>query len=104
MVTGWAAMKGEAKMRFRIRDVKSDDADSIVAILNPIIETGKFSAFDTPFTIEAERQYINAFPARGVFLVAISEEERIVGFQSMSLLLPIRTHSTMSESLGHMSI
>ena len=84
-------------MGFRIRDVKSDDADSIVAILNPIIETGKFSAFDTPFTVEAERQYINAFPARGVFLVAISEEERIVGFQSME---PFATYTHAFDHVG----
>ena len=90
-------MKGETEMRFRIRDVKDDDADSIVAILNPIIETGKFSAFDTPFTVEAERHYIKAFPARGVFLVAISGEERVVGFQSME---PFATYTHAFDHVG----
>ncbi len=84
-------------MCFRVRDVKGNDADSIVAILNPIIETGNFSAFDTPFTIEAERQYINAFPARGVFLVAISEEGQIVGFQSM---VPFATYTRAFDHVG----
>jgi L-amino acid N-acyltransferase YncA len=90
-------MKKESKMHFRIRDVTGDDADSIVAILNPIVEAGKFSAFDTPFTIEAERQYIDSFPARGVFLAAISEEEQIVGFQSME---PFATYTHAFDHVG----
>jgi L-amino acid N-acyltransferase YncA len=90
-------MKKGSEVRFTIRDVKSDDADSIVAILNPIIESGKFSAFDMPFTVEAERQYIDALPARGVFLVALSQEERIVGFQSME---PFATYTHAFDHVG----
>jgi L-amino acid N-acyltransferase YncA len=77
------AMKRRAEMRLRIRDVKVGDAGSIVAILNPIIEAGSFTTFDTPLTVKAESEYISIFPARGVFLVATLEEEQIVGFQSM---------------------
>jgi L-amino acid N-acyltransferase YncA len=61
-----------------------DDAEAIVGILNPIIEAGTFTVFDTPFTVDAEREYLTAFPPRGVFQVAIRASDRqIVGFQSM---------------------
>jgi L-amino acid N-acyltransferase YncA len=84
-------------MRLRIRDVTVDDAGSIVAILNPIIEAGSFTALDTPLTVQAERQYISTFPARGVFLVAILEDERIVGFQSME---PFATYTHAFDHVG----
>jgi L-amino acid N-acyltransferase YncA len=67
-----------------IREARPDDAESIARILNRIIEARIFTAFDTPFSIEAERAYIETFPEHGVFLVAISERaQQIVGFQSM---------------------
>ncbi len=73
-------------MHLTIREVQPDDAAAVVAIFNPIIETGLHTVFDTPLTIEAERAYIESFPARGVFLVAVGksreEREEIVGFQS----------------------
>jgi L-amino acid N-acyltransferase YncA len=61
-----------------------DDAAAIVGILNPIIEAGTFTAFDTPFSVDAEREYLRSFPARGVFQVALRACDRqMVGFQSM---------------------
>jgi L-amino acid N-acyltransferase YncA len=66
------------------RAVCTDDAEAIVGILNPIIEAGTFTAFDTPVSVDAEREYLAAFPARGVFQVALRATDRqIVGFQSM---------------------
>lgn len=68
-------------MELLVREVRLEDAEAIVSILNPIIEAGVYTAFDTPFTIEAEREYILHFPQRGVFHVAISRyEQKIVGF------------------------
>jgi len=67
-----------------IREARPDDAEAIARILNRIIAARAFTAFDTPFSVEAERAYIETFPARGVFLVATSERDRqVVGFQSM---------------------
>jgi L-amino acid N-acyltransferase YncA len=61
-----------------------DDAAAIVGILNPIIEAGTFTAFDTPFSVDAEREYLTSFPPRGVFQVALRASDRqMVGFQSM---------------------
>lgn len=37
-----------------IREARPEDAEGIVRVLNPIIETGKHTIFDTPFTAEAE--------------------------------------------------
>lgn len=67
-----------------IRDAAPEDAAGIVAVLNPIIEARRFTVFDTPFTAEAECEYISRFPARGVFHVAVrSADGRIVGFQNV---------------------
>jgi L-amino acid N-acyltransferase YncA len=71
-------------MTLEIRDARPDDAESIVAVLNPIIAAGVFTALDTPFTADAEREFIRAFPARGVFLVAVRTSDRlVVGFQNL---------------------
>jgi len=68
-----------------IRDVRIEDAEEILAILNPIIEARCYTAMDTPFTVEVEREFIRTFPARGIFLVAIDPAlNRSVGFQNVS--------------------
>jgi L-amino acid N-acyltransferase YncA len=65
-----------------IRDVQRDDAEAIVSIFNPIIEARIYTAFDTPFSVEAEREYITRFPARGVWKIAVRRADgRGVGFQ-----------------------
>lgn len=83
-------------MDLRIRSARPDDAAAIVAIFNPIINAGLYTAFDTPFTVEAERDYILNMGPRDIFHVAIRQEDdarpdgahqdggSIVGFQSMS--------------------
>ena len=42
-------------MELLVREACVDDAMGIVAIMNPIIAAGVYTAFDTPFTIEAEQ-------------------------------------------------
>ena len=44
-------------MELTIRDAEPADAESLVRVLNPIIEARLYTAFDTPFSIEAERDY-----------------------------------------------
>jgi L-amino acid N-acyltransferase YncA len=66
-----------------IRTARPEDAAAIVAIINPIIESGLYTAFDTPFSVEEERRYIEQFPARGVFHVAVrAADQRIVGLRT----------------------
>lgn len=85
-------------MNLLVREAQPDDAEAIVGILNPIIEAGVYTVFDTPFTIEAERQYILNFPERGVFHVAVCREDRrIVGFQSME---PFATYTRAFDHVG----
>ncbi len=68
-----------------IRDVRIEDAEEILAILNPIIAARCYTAMDTAFTVEEEREFIRTFPARGIFLVAFDTTlKRIVGFQDVS--------------------
>lgn len=71
-------------MNLLIRPAQPEDAAAIVAIFNPIIESGKYTVFDSSFTVETEREYIANFPARGVFHIAVRQtDNKIVGFQSM---------------------
>ena len=68
-----------------IRQVTIDDAEQIIGILNPIIAARAYTALDTTVTVEQEREFIRAFPARGIFLVAVDNASNdIVGFQDVS--------------------
>jgi L-amino acid N-acyltransferase YncA len=80
-------------MQIHIRDATPDDAQGIVGILNPIIAARIYTVFDAPFTVDAEREYIARFPARGVFHVAVDDADgRIVGLQNMEPIAPY-THA-----------
>jgi L-amino acid N-acyltransferase YncA len=71
-------------MQLEIRNARPDDADAVVRILNPIIAAGVYTVFDTPFTSDAEREYIRNLPPRGLFLVAVARpDNEVVGFQTM---------------------
>jgi len=66
-----------------IREAQPEDAEAIVEILNPIIEEGLYTVLDSPFTVDEERRFIEGFPSRGVFLVAVDPSiGRIVGLQN----------------------
>ena len=67
-----------------VRDVQPDDAEAVVALLNPIIESGLYTTFVEPFTPSFERAFIESFPARGHFLGAFedaSDNKQLRGFQ-----------------------
>jgi len=85
-------------MELLIRDVEATDAQAIVDLLNPIIATRTHTVFDTPFTVDAERLYIERFPARGVWKVAIRQSDhRLVGFQIME---PFANYTTAFDHVG----
>lgn len=70
---------------FIIRAAVPTDAAAIIAFWNPIIESGKYTAFDTPLTEEQERSYIENQSERDIFHVAERLEDGVIaGFQSMS--------------------
>ena len=83
-------------MKLLVREARPDDAEAIVDIINPIIEAGVYTAFDTPFTVEAERDYILNFPERGVFNVAVLHQQ-LVGFQSME---PFASYTHAFDHVG----
>ncbi|MCI0338839.1 MAG: GNAT family N-acetyltransferase [Acidobacteria bacterium] len=85
-------------MELLVREAQPDDAEAIVGIINPIIEAGLYTAFDTPFTVEAERKYILDLPQRGLFHVAVRRhDQKIVGFQSME---PFATYTHAFDHVG----
>jgi L-amino acid N-acyltransferase YncA len=81
-----------------IREAQPEDAAAIVSIFNPIIASGLYTVFDTPFTIEEERRYIEQFSARGVFHVAVClTDQQVVGFQSLE---PFATYTRAFDHVG----
>jgi L-amino acid N-acyltransferase YncA len=83
-------------MDLSIRDVTPADAEGVCAVINPIIETRLYTVFDAPFTIDAEREYIQRFPARGVWKVAL-DAGRVVGFQ---VLEPLASYTRALDHVG----
>ena len=83
-------------LELTIRPAMRDDASGIVDVANPIIDAGVYTAFDTPFTVDAEQRYIEAFPPRGIFHVAVAGDT-IVGFQSME---PFATYTHAFDHVG----
>ena len=85
-------------MELSVRDAEPADAESLVRILNPIIEARVYTAFDTPFSIEGERDYLVNFPPRGIWKVAIRRsDDALVGFQ---VLEPFATYTTAFDHVG----
>ncbi len=84
-----------------IREAVPDDAAAIVAIFNPIIEAGIYTAFEAPFTVETEREYIADQHERGIFHVAVHPDDRcIVGFQVVDPFGPYTTAFDHVGSIG----
>ena len=85
-------------MKLWVRDAVPSDAAALVGILNPIIEARVFTAFDTPFSVEAERDYVRGFPPRGVWKVATGpNDDRVIGFQ---VLEPFATYTRAFDHVG----
>ncbi len=84
--------------RLLIREVRPDDAEAVVNILNPIIESGLYTVLDTPFSVEEERDFIRRFPSRGVFQIALRQtDQRIVGFQNVE---PFAAYTRAFDHVG----
>jgi L-amino acid N-acyltransferase YncA len=82
-----------------IRPVNLEDAEGIVKVLNPLIESGENTALDRVFTVEEERAFISAFPARGIFHVAERASDGvIVGFQN------VEPFATYTDAFAHVGI
>ncbi|MGF1871066.1 N-acetyltransferase family protein [Photobacterium indicum] len=85
-------------MNLIVRKVKREDALGIINVLNPIITDGRFSILDTIFSEEEEEQFIENFPERGVFNVALNTEDfRVVGFQNVE---PFASYTRAFDHVG----
>lgn len=79
-----------------IRDVQPDDAEAVVALLNPIIETGLYTTFVKPLTVSFERAFMESFPARGNFFGAF-DSQQLRGFQVVT------PASSFTSALDHVA-
>ena len=71
-------------MDLTIRPVCPDDAVGVVNVINPIIEAGRYTVFDSPFTPEFEREYILNLSDRAIFHIAENQADgQIIGWQSL---------------------
>jgi len=85
-------------MELIIRAVQKDDSQGIINILNPIIEEGLFTILDTTFSLEEEKQFIQNFPARGVFNIALeAQSSNVIGFQNVE---PFATYTHAFDHVG----
>ena len=85
-------------MDLTVRDVEPDDAEGIVRVLNPIIESRRYTVLDTPVNVETERDYIIDFSERGVWKVAVRQpDQTIVGFQ---VLEPYASYTHAFDHVG----
>ena len=81
-----------------VRDAQPGDASAILAVLNPIIESGLYVVFDAPFTEQEERRYIAELPSRGIFHIAVRLDDGVlVGFQSLE---PFATFTHAFDHVG----
>ena len=85
-------------MDLHIRAATPDDAQGIIDVLNPIIDARAFTALDTPLTLDEERRYLEQFPDRGLFHVALRGSDHIlVGLQSLE---PFASYTHAFDHVG----
>ena len=87
-----------------IRPGTPDDAEAVVGILNPIIETGIYTVLNETFTVEQEREFLENFVRHGIFNIAEIQSsdqatiKKVVGFQT------IEKFAKYSSAFDHVGI
>lgn len=66
-----------------IRPVREVDAAAIVELLNPIIAAGLYTAMTETFSVAEQVEFIRGFPARGVYHLALGEDDQVLGIQDV---------------------
>ena len=88
-------------MEFSIRLVREEDAESIVELLNPIIQVGMYTIMDEILSVEDQINFIRGFPKRGVYHVAVcNESQKVLGLQDVQ---PISTGVNAFKHVGEIS-
>jgi len=82
----------------KIREVVINDAEGITHLLNPIIIEGLYTVLDKTFTTEEEKIFIDNFPDKGVFNVALMDDDlSVIGFQNVE---PFATYTSAFDHVG----
>ncbi|CDU08127.1 putative Acyl-CoA N-acyltransferase [Vibrio coralliirubri] len=85
-------------MSLTIREVAEEDAQGIIDVLNPIIIEARYTILDQTFTVNEEKGFIESFPERGVFSVAVTETtSQLLGFQNVE---PFATYTKAFDHVG----
>lgn len=85
-------------MSLTIREVTVADAQGIIDVLNPIIIEALYTILDQTFTVDEEKAFIESFPERGVFSVAVNETtSQLLGFQNVE---PFATYTKAFDHVG----
>ncbi|MEZ8068184.1 N-acetyltransferase family protein [Vibrio sp. FF145] len=85
-------------MSLTIREVAVEDAQGIIDVLNPIIIEARYTILDQTFTVNEEKTFIESFPKRGVFSVAVNETtNQLLGFQNVE---PFATYTKAFDHVG----
>lgn len=85
-------------MSLKIRAVAIDDAQGIIDVLNPIIIEARDTILDQTFTVNEEKAFIESFPERGVFSVAVNETtNQLLGFQNVE---PFASYTKAFDHVG----
>ena len=85
-------------MSLKIRAVAIDDAQGIIDVLNPIIIEARYTILDQTFTVKEEKAFIESFPERGVFSVAVNETtNQLLGFQNVE---PFASYTKAFDHVG----
>ena len=88
-------------MEFSIRTAREDDAESIVELLNPIIQAGTYTIMDEQISVNDQIDFIRGFPKRGVFNVAVcNDSHQVLGLQDVQ---PISTEVNAFKHVGEIS-
>jgi L-amino acid N-acyltransferase YncA len=86
-------------MDLYIRKVAEADAAAIIALLNPIIQLGTYTVMDEPFSVEDQIEFIRSFPSRGIYHIAVDNNQEAVGIQDV---MPISS-SNVFKHVGEIS-
>jgi L-amino acid N-acyltransferase YncA len=87
-------------MDLQVRPATRDDAQGIIDVLNPIIDARTFTVMDTRLTLGEEQRFLDEYPERGIFHVAVREADQVlVGFQSLE---PFARYTRACDHVGVM--
>lgn len=88
-------------MEFSIRVAREEDAESIVELLNPIIQAETYTVMEEQLSVDDQIDFIRGFPKRGVLNVAVcNDSQKVVGLQDVQ---PISTGLNAFRHVGEIS-